>query len=105
MWVIALSLHSDRGVQYQGNKHQQLLEDSEIECSVSRKGNCWDNAAMESFFSRLKVEQIYPEKYRTEKQAYTGLFEYIELFYNPIRRHSALGYMSPNDFEEKPKGT
>lgn len=95
-------IHSDRGVQYRGNKYQQLLLDNKIECSMSRKGNCWDNAAMESFFSRLKVELIYAEKYRTIKEVYTGLFEYIELFYNPIRRHSALGYMSPNEFEEKP---
>jgi transposase InsO family protein len=98
-------IHSDRGVQYRGNKYQQLLEDNKIECSMSRKGNCWDNAAMESFFSRLKVELIYPEKYQTEKEAYTGIFEYIELFYNPIRRHSTLGYMSPNDYEAKPNGT
>ena len=97
-------IHSDRGVQYRGNKYQQLLEDNQIKCSMSRKGNCWDNAAMESFFSRLKVELIYPEKYKTEKEAYTGLFEYIELFYNSVRKHSALGYMSPNDFEAKPNG-
>ena len=95
-------IHSDRGVQYRANKYQQLLLDNHIQCSMSRKGNCWDNAAMESFFSRLKVELIYAEKYRTMSEARTGIFEYIELFYNSVRRHSAIGYMSPNNFEAKP---
>lgn len=95
-------IHSDRGVQYHANKYQQLLLDNHIQCSMSRKGNCWDNAAMESFFSRFKVELIYGEKYRTMSEARTGIFEYIELFYNSVRRHSAIGYMSPNNFEAKP---
>jgi len=95
-------IHSDRGVQYRANKYQQLLLDNKIHCSMSRKGNCWDNAAMESFFSRLKVELIYAENYRTIDEAQAGIFEYIELFYNSVRRHSAIGYMSPNDFEAKP---
>jgi transposase InsO family protein len=92
-------IHSDRGVQYRGNKYQQILLDNKIQCSMSRKGNCWDNAAMESFFGRLKVELVYAENYKTVNEAYTSIFEFIELFYNPVRRHSALGYMSPNDFE------
>ena len=95
-------IHSDRGVQYRANKYQQLLLDNQIQCSMSRKGNCWDNAAMESFFGRFKVELIYAEKYRTVSEAKTSIFEYIELFYNRVRRHSAIGYMSPNDFEAKP---
>lgn len=67
---------------------------------MSRKGNCWDNAVMESFFSRLKVELIYPENYKTVEEARAGIFEYIELFYNRVRRHSAIGYLSPNDYEQ-----
>lgn len=95
-------IHSDRGVQYRGNKYQQILRDNHIQCSMSRKGNCWDNAAMEAFFGRLKVELIYAENYQTVNEAHAGIFEYIELFYNSVRRHSAIGYMSPNDFEAKP---
>ena len=95
-------IHSDRGVQYRGNKYQQILLDNNVQCSMSRKGNCWDNAAMEAFFGRLKVELIYAENYKTIDKAQAGIFEYIELFYNRVRRHSAIGYMSPNDFEQKP---
>lgn len=94
-----LLLHSDRGVQYRGTDYQQLLTDAGIRSSMSRKGNCWDNAVMESFFSRLKVELIYPEAYRTFEALRAGLFEYIEVFYNRQRRHSALGYLSPAQFE------
>lgn len=94
-----LLLHSDRGVQYRGREYHQKLRDLNIQPSMSRKGNCWDNAVMESFFSRLKVELIYPEKYRTLETLRAGLFEYIEIFYNRQRRHSALGYVSPEQFE------
>ena len=97
-----LLLHSDRGVQYRGNEYQQLISDCKMVPSMSRKGNCWDNAVMESFFSRLKVELIYPENYRTVETLRSGLFEYIEIFYNRQRRHSALGYVSPAHFESKP---
>ena len=97
-----LLLHSDRGVQYRGNDYQRLLTDAGIRPSMSRKGNCWDNAVMESFFSRLKVELIYPEAYRTVDALRAGLFEYIEIFYNRRRRHSALGYLSPDQFESLP---
>ena len=97
-----LLVHSDRGVQYRGNDYQQLLTGSGIRPSMSRKGNCWDNAVMESFFSRLKVELIYPEAYRTVDELRAGLFEYIEIFYNRQRRHSALGYLSPAQFESLP---
>jgi len=94
-----LLLHSDRGVQYRGNEYQQTLEDLGIVASMSRKGNCWDNAVMEAFFGRLKVELIYPENYRTLQELRAGLFEYIEIFYNRQRLHSSLGYDSPAQYE------
>lgn len=94
-------IHSDRGVQYRGNNYQQVLQDYGFRCSMSRKGNCWDNAVMESFFSRLKVELIYAENYTAVEDARAGIFEYIELFYNQTRRHSAIGYVSPNKFEQQ----
>ena len=94
-------LHSDRGVQYRGNEYQQALKENGIKCSMSRKGNCWDNAVMESFFSRLKVELIYAESYKTVEETQAGLFEYIEIFYNRQRRHSAIGYMSPHQYEQR----
>jgi len=94
-------LHSDRGVQYRGHEYQAALEESGILCSMSRKGNCWDNAVMESFFSRLKVELIYAENYTHVEDARAGIFEYIELFYNRVRRHSAIGYTSPAGYEQR----
>jgi len=94
-----LLLHSDRGVQYRGNEYQQTLEELGIVASMSRKGNCWDNAVMEAFFGRLKVELIYPENYRTLDDLRAGLFEYIEIFYNRQRLHSSLGYDSPAQYE------
>jgi transposase InsO family protein len=68
---------------------------------MSRKGNCWDNAVIESFFSRLKVESIHAEKFKGLGDAYTEVFEYIELFYNTIRRHSSNGYLSPKQYEQQ----
>ena len=94
-------VHSDRGVQYRGNEYQGLLKAHGIQCSMSRKGNCWDNAVMESFFSRLKVELIYAAVYKTVDDVRTAIFEYIEMFYNRVRRHSAVGYLSPHDFEQQ----
>jgi len=94
-------IHSDRGVQYRGNEYQNALRSYKIECSMSRKGNCWDNAVMESFFSRFKVELIYAENYKIVDEARTGIFEYIEIFHNRARRHSALGYVSPHVFEQQ----
>lgn len=94
-------IHSDRGVQYRGNEYQDALRQHGLRSSMSRKGNCWDNAVMESFFSRLKVELIYAENYRTVEEARSGIFEYIELFYNRTRRHSANGYVSPQDHERR----
>jgi len=96
-------LHSDRGVQYRGNDYQNMLNDNGIQCSMSRKGNCWDNAVMESFFGRFKVELIYAENYKTVETAQAGIFEYIEMFYNRMRRHSANGYVSPNEYEQQYK--
>lgn len=94
-------IHSDRGVQYRGNEYQDTLNMYGMQCSMSRKGNCWDNAVMESFFSRLKVELIYAENYKTVDEAKAGIFEYIELFYNRTRRHSAIGYISPYKHEQQ----
>ena len=83
-------IHSDRGVQYRGNEYQTALASRGLRCSMSRKGNCWDNAVMESFFSRLKVELIYAENYKAVDKARAGIFEYIEIFYNRQRRHLIL---------------
>ena len=95
-----LILHSDRGVQYRSSEYQRLLEDHNIQSSMSRKGNCWDNAVIESFFGRMKVESIYSETSRRLEDAYRTVFEYIELFYYRVRRHSALGYIGPRQYEE-----
>lgn len=97
----SILIHSDRGVQYRGNEYQDALKRHGIACSMSRKGNCWDNAVMESFFSRLKVELIYAENYKLVDEARTGIFEYIEIFHNRARRHSAIGYVSPQVYEQQ----
>lgn len=94
-----LILHSDRGVQYRSGEYQNLLLNKGIRPSMSRKGNCWDNAVIESFFARLKVESVHAEKFKGKSNAYSSIFEYIEMFYNSIRRHSSNGYKSPNNFE------
>lgn len=96
-----LILHSDRGVQYRSSEYQFLLINNRIRPSMSRKGNCWDNAVMESFFARLKVESIYAEQFKGKQDAYSCVFEYIETFYNSIRRHSANDYKSPNTIEQE----
>jgi putative transposase len=95
-----LIAHSDRGVQYASEHYQQLLSKHDITCSMSRKGNCWDNAPMESFFATLKKELVHHEHYETRAEARQSLFEYIEVFYNRVRRHSALSYKSPAQFAE-----
>ena len=95
-----LILHSDRGVQYRSSEYQGRLYEQGIRPSMSRKGNCWDNAAVESFFARMKVESIYAERFTNKEDAYACVFEYIELFYNSVRRHSAIDYKSPRQFEE-----
>jgi transposase InsO family protein len=95
-----LVTHSDRGVQYASEHYQGVLTQRDIECRMSRKGNCWDNAPAESFFATLKKELVHHETYATRAAARVSLFEYIEVFYNRERRHSALGYVSPLAFEE-----
>ncbi len=96
-----LIVHSDRGVQFRSNRFRRLLFSNGCRISMSRKADCWDNAAMESFFSRLKVELIYAERFNSISQAKTALFEYIEIYYNRKRRHSAIGYVSPWKFEKR----
>src|SRR5690606_38715611 len=92
--------HSDQGSQYTSEDFQRLLADQGITCSMSRRGDCWDNAAMESFFSSLKTERLVRRPYATRDEARADVFDYIERFYNPRRRHSVLGYISPVQFEE-----
>lgn len=94
-----LLTHSDRGSQYASEHYQGVLSREGIVCSMSRRGNCWDNAPMESFFASLKKELVHGEDYATREQARSSIFEYIEAFYNRTRRHSALGYLSPADYE------
>jgi len=96
-----LIFHSDRGTQYTSYAFQDLLHQYGFVPSMSSTGNCYDNAIMESFFHTLKTELIYFEKYRTRREAQGSVFEYIEVFYNRIRRHSALNYCSPVEFEKK----
>src|SRR5260370_16310785 len=91
--------HSDRGVQYASVEYQSQLRDHDILCSMSRKGDCWDNAVAESFFSTLKAELVHRTDYVSRSQARASVFEYIEAFYNGRRRHSALGYVSPVQHE------
>jgi putative transposase len=95
--------HSDRGSQYTSEAFQRLMAEHGVTCSLSRSGNVWDNAVMESFFSSLKVERVDRKLYRTRDQARTDVFDYIERFYNPRRRHSTIGYLSPMEFEAKVK--
>ena len=93
--------HSDRGIQYAAEAYRQTLATSGITPSMSRKGNCWDNAPMESFFHTLKTERVHHRVYATRDQARRDLFQYIEGFYNPRRLHSALGYLSPEEMERR----
>jgi len=93
--------YSDQGSQYTSDLFQKLLGEHRIECSMSRRGNCWDNAAAESFFSSMKTERIQRRMYRTREEARADVFDYIERFYNPRRRHSILGYLSPMDYEKQ----
>jgi len=97
----ALLHHSDQGSQYTSQHFQELLADNGIVCSMSRSGNVWDNAAMESFFSSLKTERIRGKVYRTRDAARADVFDYIERFYNTVRRHSTIGYLSPVEFEKR----
>ncbi len=91
--------HTDRGSQYASESHRQLLKQHSIQQNMSRKGNCWDNAVSESFFHTLKTEFIHQQTFRSREEAKQAVFEYIEVFYNRERLHSANGYISPVDFE------
>jgi len=97
----ALLHHSDQGSQYTSEQFQRLMADSGVTCSMSRSGNCWDNAAMESFFSSLKTERVGRKVYRSRDEARADVFDYVERFYNPTRQHSTIGYKSPIDFERE----
>ena len=94
-----LLCHSDRGIQYAAADYRHALTRAGLIASMSRKGNCYDNAAMESFWSTLKWELVYRRAFATHQQARTEIFDYIECFYNPKRLHSALNFLSPVDFE------
>jgi putative transposase len=95
--------HSDRGSQYASADYRVLLTAWGMEASMSRKGNCYDNAPMESFFGTLKSERVHHRRYRTRAEARQDIFHYIEIFYNRKRRHSAIGYVSPAQFEQSLK--
>jgi transposase InsO family protein len=93
--------HSDRGSQYASGDYQDALDALGVVCSMSRKGNCWDNAVAESFFATLKTELVYTRRFATRAEAREAIFEFVEVFYNRRRRHSTLGYVSPMEFEMK----
>jgi len=93
--------HSDRGVQYASNEYRALLEGQEVVVSMSRKGNCWDNAVAESFFGTVEIELIQDAKWDTRAEARRAIFEFIEVWYNRQRRHSSLGYLTPAEFDKR----
>jgi putative transposase len=93
--------HSDRGSQYASNDYQKALAKHKMQPSMSRKGDCWDNAVAESFFSSLKTERVHHRLYHSRAEARRDIFEYIEVFYNRVRLHSTLGYLSPAQFESQ----
>ncbi len=96
---VGLLHHSDRGVQYTSDDYVHLLRTHGMDVSMSGVGQCWDNAAMESFWATLKTELVHHERYETREQARASIFEYVEVFYNRKRLHSSLGYVSPEQFE------
>jgi transposase InsO family protein len=96
-----LIVHSDRGAQFASVAYRQVLAQHGLTASMSRKGNCYDNAFIESFFSSLKYELVYHHHFGTFAQARTAIFDYIEIFYNRIRLHSSLHYQSPINFESQ----
>ena len=99
--VDSVIVHSDQGSTYASGDYQRLLKEKSLLCSMSRKGECLDNAVAESFFGTLKTELVNHEDYRSKEEAKKSLFEYIEVFYNRRRRHSYLGYISPAEYEAK----
>ena len=90
--------HSDRGSQYASYDHQKLLNLFGVKCSMNRKGNCWDNSPIESFFASLKKEHVFFNRFKTKEEAKQSIFEWIEVFYNRQRIHSSLGYLSPVEY-------
>ncbi len=96
-----LMVHSDRGSQYASHKFQKMLDNKGYICSMSRKGDCWDNAPAESFFHTLKTELVNLCQFKTRDEAKQSIFEYIEVFYNRQRRHSTIGYLAPVVYEER----
>ena len=96
-----LIFHSDRGSQYCSKDFQEMLKTHKMKSSMSRKGDCWDNAVAESFFGSLKTERVFFTNYKTREEARRDIVDYIEMFYNSKRRHSYLGYLSPKVFEER----
>ena len=96
-----LLIHTDQGTQYVSQEFADAIKSSNVELSMSRKGNCWDNAVAESFFHSLKVEAIYGSDIQTRREMELEVFDYIERFYNPIRKHSTIGYRSPEIFEKQ----
>src|SRR5690606_25740329 len=95
----SLIWHTDRGSQYASDSHRSILKQHHISQSMSRKGDCWDNAVAESFFGSIKTELIHHYKFKTREEAKRVIFEYIEVFYNRVRIHSANNYLSPADYE------
>ena len=93
-------IHSDRGSQYCSKRYQRLIKNNGLRCSMGRKANCYDNAVTESFFHTLKVELVYRERYTTRGRARSSIFEYIEMYYNRQRKHSAIGHRIPMLFEQ-----
>jgi putative transposase len=91
--------HSDQGSQYASEEFQRVLDEHGITCSMSRQGNVWDNSAIESFFSTLKTERVNRRQYQARDAARADVFDYIERFYNPRRRHSSIGFVSPVEYE------
>ena len=96
-----LLVHSDRGSQYASHAHTALLSRHGLVCSMSRKGNCWDNAVMERFFLNLKMERVWQRDYANHTEARADIADYITRFYNPVRLHSTLGYQSPSSYEQQ----
>jgi putative transposase len=96
-----LMVHSDRGSQYASDIYQKTIKDNGFICSMSRKGNCWDNSPSESFFHTLKTELTHHSRYQTRQEAKQEIFEYIEVFYNRQRRHSTIGYQTPLGYEKE----
>ncbi len=96
-----LLVHSDRSSQYASGLYQKTIKEHGFVCSMSRKGDCWDNAPSESFFHTLKTELIHHRRYETREEATQEIFEYIDVFYNRQRRHSTIGYQTPLGYEKE----